>query len=178
MITDDDILHYFAYGSNMLRERLTERVGDVHIVGGVQLEGYRLGFDMHGRDGSGKCNASLTREPRHSLHGVVYGMSPKQKHLLDQYEGPRYESRWLAVEMVDEAVKVFTYVGREEYVKPGLAPYSWYKAFVYAGALQHQLPGPYIADIAASETIPDPDEGRHQRNVEVLRATRYGSIID
>jgi hypothetical protein len=177
-IADGDILHYLAYGSNMLRERLAERVGQVGVVGGVRLTGYRLGFNMLSRDGSGKCNASLTGSARHSLHGVVYRMTGEQKRLLDHYEGPRYESRWLEVGKAGGAMKIFTYVGREEHVATGLSPYSWYKAFVHAGALQHRLPGPYIAGIAASPTIADPDGERHQRNVQVLRATQYADIVD
>lgn len=176
-IADGDILYYLAYGSNMLRERLVERVGEVDVVGGARLPGYQLGFTMHSRDGSGKCHASLTGIAGHSLHGVVYRMNREQKELLDQFEGPRYQARSLAVQTTTETMEVFTYVGRDEFITDGLTPYRWYKAFVHAGALQHQLPDAYVAGIAASPAIDDPNGERHQRNVEVLRATRYGAII-
>ena len=177
-VADGDTLYYLAYGSNMLRERLVERVGEVGVVGGVRLSGYQLGFTMQSRDGSGKCHASWTGRRAHTLHGVVYRMNHEQKQLLDHYEGPRYQPRRLEVETSTQAIKVFTYVGREEFVSAGLTPYRWYKAFVHAGALQHQLPDAYIAGIAALPAMDDPDGGRHQRNAEVLRTTRYGAIID
>ena len=171
-------LLYFAYGSNMLRERLTARIGDIAVLGTTTASGYRLAFHKRSRDGSAKCNAWFTGEPSGRLHGVLYALDQDQKTLLDHYEGPSYVTRSLELTITTGTVRAFTYVAREEYITDGAVPYTWYKALVHAGALQHALPDVHVRDIAATRAVRDPDPDRHQSNVEILRAAVYPGIID
>lgn len=54
------MIYYFAYGSNMLTERLIARTPSARPVGTSLLPGHRLTFHKRGRDGSGKCDAFET----------------------------------------------------------------------------------------------------------------------
>lgn len=47
---------YFAYGSNMLSERLCSRVPSARVSGRVLLEGWRFAFNKCSKDSSAKAN--------------------------------------------------------------------------------------------------------------------------
>ena len=54
-------VRYFAYSSNMLTDRLRERVPSATAIGIGQLAGHSLRWDKRSeRDGSGKCDAEAT----------------------------------------------------------------------------------------------------------------------
>lgn len=53
-------MKYFAYGSNMLTERLRARCPSAHPIGTGIAMGFRLNFSKRGEDGSGK--AMLTKQ--------------------------------------------------------------------------------------------------------------------
>jgi hypothetical protein len=53
-----------------------------------------------------------------------------------------------------------------------LKPYTWYKAFVVAGAKEHKLPSDYIKQLEAVEAIQDPDRERDRRNTQLLDGNR------
>ena len=47
---------YFAFGSNMLLERIKKRVPSARVLGNATLGGYALRFNKLSKDGSGKAN--------------------------------------------------------------------------------------------------------------------------
>ena len=47
---------YFAYGSNMLTERLKARVSSATPIGKANLSDHGLRFHKKSKDGSGKCD--------------------------------------------------------------------------------------------------------------------------
>ena len=66
---------YFAYGSNMLTERLTARTPSAEPQGTGVLAGYRLTFEKPsvGRSGtSGKGDITETHQPADRVLGVVF----------------------------------------------------------------------------------------------------------
>jgi cation transport regulator ChaC len=79
--------HYFAYGSNMLVERLraANRAPSARPVSHARLDGWRLRFDKRSTDGSGKCH--LEPQPGACVHGVVYRLDENDFRTLDQAEG-------------------------------------------------------------------------------------------
>jgi gamma-glutamylcyclotransferase len=56
LFKSDYLMKYFAYGSNMLTERLRARVGGAAALSKVCVCGYRVRFHKRSDDGSGKCN--------------------------------------------------------------------------------------------------------------------------
>ena len=161
---------YFAYGSNMARSRLEQRVGRCVAVGHGWLDGFALRFHKRGRDGSGKCDAYATGDPGDMLHGVIYGMSADQREALHGFEGPDYAVHTISAVHRDGPVQAFLYVARAHAIDAGLVPFDWYKAYVAAGAREAMLPDAYRARIAAQPARPDPDRTRASANRVILRS--------
>ena len=79
---------YFAYGSNLLSERMRSRVASARHVCGAWVDGKRLTFGKRGRDGSGK--ATLVAEIGARVWGALYAIDPAHWEQLDGFE-PGYE---------------------------------------------------------------------------------------
>lgn len=155
-------LLYFAYGSNMSLLRLRIRTPSAEILGRAWLADHRLAFHKVGRDGSGKCDIAPQIGER--VHGVVFKLSNDERSMLDRHEdlGRGYEARWIDVEHEGgRRLQVLTY--RALLRDPSLRPYPWYREHVLRGATENALPGEYIAKIAATNTVEDPEPERERR---------------
>ena len=159
---------YLAYGSNMWPRRIELRLGSCAVVGVASLDGYALRFHKRGGDGSGKCDAFHTASSVDSLYGVVYSLTPAQRDLLDDFEGPGYASRDVPVRTRSGMLTAYVYVAKVGHVAAGLQPFSWYKSIVEAGARTHDLPARYIESIATVRASPDPDPDRDSHHLAML----------
>jgi gamma-glutamylcyclotransferase len=154
-------LLYFAYGSNMLTERLRGRVPSAHSGRVGHVEGYRLRWHKVGRlDGSGKCDIELTTDSGDRVYGVVFRIARVDKPGLDAAEGldRGYEEKTVEVITAAGPVSAFTY--RATAIDQGLRPFSWYKGYVVAGAIEHRLPVAYVRHLQRVAAIEDPDRER------------------
>ena len=170
---------YFAYGSNMLRERLTSRCPSANVVGIAKVSEYVLEFSKPSVDGSGKANLRWTASAGDWSIGLVFQVSETERGKLDQAEGPGYERRdGFAVELLDSRTRLDTscYIAKE--MDGGRRPYDWYLALVIAGARQHKLPDEYISTLYRFDYVVDFESRRSSRE-EALRALNqsgYGDI--
>lgn len=164
---------YFGYGSNMLTLRLQGRVPSAEPVATGTLKGYGLRFHKRSRDGSGKCN--IVSSPTDVVHGVLFDVDPTELDALDEAEqrGRGYERRNVRVHGSPSAVDAFAYVAQPAYIDDALLPYEWYHALVLAGAREHGLPAPYIAQLGAMRSYPDPDDQRRQKYQALLEEAGY-----
>lgn len=158
-------MKYFAYGSNMCSGRLRARV-TCSFITTAKLVGYQLRFHKVSRDGSSKCDAFRTDHQNDAIWGVVFDIPDAEKAALDRHEGRGngYDDIMIMVEAKDGGrMKVITYIAATDAIREGLAPYTWYKAFVEAGAREHDLPQDYVAK-AIMHVVPvqDRDQGRHE----------------
>lgn len=157
--------HYFAYGSNMLVERLQARAPSAQPVSHARIDGWRLRFDKKSLDGSGKCH--IERQPGACVHGVVFRIYDADLERLDQAEGVGhgYVREQLREVILGDGSKLraFTYLAQDEAIQEGLPPYDWYRDLGIAGAEQHQLPADGIAPWRQIEAQPDPDLNRQAR---------------
>jgi cation transport regulator ChaC len=157
---------YFAYGSNMCSGRLGARV-PCTFVAIARLVGHQLRFHKVSTDGSSKCDAYRTNSETDTVWGVVFDIPSAEKPNLDREEGlgKGYEDAQVVVELSDGTqLEALTYVASTDSVRSGLAPYIWYKAYVEAGAKEHELPEEYIAEaISSVEAVQDSDRARHER---------------
>jgi gamma-glutamylcyclotransferase len=80
---------YFAYGSNMLTERLQKRCPSVRPLGNAMARGFSLTFSKRGNDGSGKAMLVKTGEKEEAVYGVLFGGSQSEQTNLDKAEGRR-----------------------------------------------------------------------------------------
>ena len=147
---------YFAYGSNLLTERLVHRCDAARPLGLGQARGYRVGFAKYSWvDGSGK--ATILPDAG-SAWGVLYDLPGSQLDLLDEIEGvgkgyDRLDA--LAIEGPEGTCEAVSYIASEP--REGLPPFDWYLALILAGVRQHRLPEDVWQGFHATEHIPDPE---------------------
>ena len=166
---------YFAYGSNMLTERLQDRVPSAEPVSSATLPGRTLRFHKRSKDGSGKCNLAPASEESASVHGVLFDFASDDLSALDEAEhrGYGYERRRVHPQTPNGSVDAFAYVAQPAYIDDALRPYDWYRALVTAGAHQHNLPSAYRNRIEATRSYPDPDTDRRRTYRSLLRTAGF-----
>jgi gamma-glutamylcyclotransferase len=162
----------FAYGSNLLLSRIRERVPGVQLVGTAVLAHHQLRWHKRGQDGSGKCDVVARRG--FEVHGVLYEVPPDEKPGLDLAEGlgHGYDERRVTVRCGGDDLVCTLYQATQ--VDLALAPYSWYKALVLAGARQHALPADYVDTLAAVVAVQDVDAARHARHMALAADLSFG----
>lgn len=150
----------FAYGTNMLSPRLRQRVPGAQLVGIATLHGHALRWHKVAKDGSGKCNI-VAAEPDSVVHGVLYETPAHEKQHLDRAEGLGfgYEEKVVLVECKTGLLTATAYVAT--HIDEDILPFTWYKALVIAGAVEHSLPMAYINGLGAIEAKLDADAHRH-----------------
>jgi hypothetical protein len=141
-------------------------------LGVAELHGYELIWHKHSRDGSGKCDVVQTTDATVVVYGVLYEIPAGEKPALDRAEGlgNGYEAK--NVEVVFKGSPRMASIYHAIDIDPSLKPYTWYKAFVVAGAKEHAFPVKYIEQLAATDAIEDPDRERHNRNWQLSTPDR------
>lgn len=160
----------FAYGSNMLTQRLRERVPSARLVGAAVLDGHVLHWHKVSQDGSGKCDVVQTSAPQGAVLGVVYEILQSEKAALDTAEGlgNGYAEKLVRLEAATGQLQALAYYAT--HVDPAAVPYTWYKALVVAGARQHCFPEPYVARLEAVAAKVDSDTKRAERHFAIAMA--------
>jgi hypothetical protein len=176
-------MKYFAYGSNMLDERLQspDRVPDATFQTIGSVRGYKLRFHKRSVDKSGKCNIIKTDSTGDVVSGVVFEVSDDQLKALDKAEGlgqGYHHDCNIPVRLPDGTeMPILAYVADSNFIEDTLIPYGWYHRLVIAGAEQHQLPKEYIEDLQAVQSLEDPKPYRAtKREAETALNEYYGKI--
>jgi hypothetical protein len=161
-----NVLYYFAYGSNLHPVRLLERVPSAQLVGVIELSQHRLAFHKKGRDGSSKCNLVRTEEESDGVYGAIYQMDLTHKQALDFFEGNGngYHVSQLTIELHGKEHSCITYFAQQSCIENNLKPYHWYKDLVVLGAKHLQFPNAYVRSIELIESVEDPDEIRREHH--------------
>ncbi len=138
---------YFAYGSNMLTDRLRERV-EAAKLGVAHIAGRKLTFHKPSirKDGArtGKCDIPIQTDPNSIVYGVLFQMTEKQFDELNEYE-KGYSTIELSVHSYDLGVaKAIAHVA--DTTDATLIPYDWYRDLVLEGAREHKLPEYYVRE--------------------------------
>lgn len=157
-------MKYFAYGSNMLTERLRARVGGAVALSEVCVCGYRVRFHKRSDDGSGKCNTVETGSHEDRVYGVIFEIPNEQLPKLDEAEGFKkgYDHKYIPLPDRPEE-SALAYVAETKYIDERLLPYRWYHELVVAGAEQHGLPSDYVAELRKQDWNEDPKPNRRTR---------------
>ena len=156
---------YFAYGSNMLEQRLKDRVASAEFLSNAWIHGYEVRFHKISIDDSGKADLVQTGNPEDIVHGVVYQFDPDDWTALDRHEGasgnnPGYDRAPIQVHTDSGTFNVTTYLTHRARIDESLKPYIWYLELIRCGAEQHGLPEDYRRKIASTPNDTDPDENR------------------
>ena len=164
-------MHYFSYGSNMSVKRLRDRVPSASKLSTAILRKHELKFHKIGKkDSSAKCDAKETGNPEHFVIGVVFDISESDKLKLDQKEGLGYgyEEKNVIIELNGgKTIEAFSYYATK--IDPELKPFHWYKEHVVRGARENGLPEEYIQRIESIESVADPDDVRHEKELAIYR---------
>ena len=158
----------FAYGSNMLTNRIRERCPSASPLGVAELHGYSLHWHKRSQDGSGKCNVMEDANENAVVFGVLHQIAADEEPALDRAEGLGHGYEKKDVEVVADGGKRRASVYCATDVDALLKPYTWYKVLVVAGAEEHGLPPSYTSRLKSTEAIQDQDLRRHSENMELV----------
>jgi len=140
---------YFAYGSNLSKGRKQERTGLIRRAVRARLRNHRLAFNKEASGGG--VYANVVPEEGSEVWGVIYLCNPTAMTQLDRHEGVmggHYVKVSVTVELEDGSLcDAETYIAGEDYIVSEGTPDDWYLDFILTGAIQHELPEDYIADI-------------------------------
>jgi len=170
--------YFFSYGSNLLLERIKERVPSVEIVQTYQLIGFSLAFNKASSDGSTKTNIERTENPNDFVWGVIQRIDISEKSALDRAEGLGYGYDLDSFEIPEIDQEVHYYIAQEsKYLKDG-KPYDWYLGYVIYGAIENRFPNEYINALECIASDIDTDSDRREQHDKVLtkyKRHHYGS---
>lgn len=136
-----DILPYFAYGSNMLRERLIAR--GVKLAAKEQaawIEDYRLVFNKKSKDASSKAN--LMPECGQKSYGVLFFVDKDSLDKLNLSEGAptHYQKTTVPIRTETNSYEALIYLAQYDHLVSDQdpndlhLPWDWYLALILAGA--------------------------------------------
>ena len=167
---NEECFFAFAYGSNMLCSRLRERCSSAKPLCVTKLNGYMLHWHKRSRkDGSGKCDIVSSSSPNAHVYGVIYRIDKDQEWLLDKAEGLGQGYAKINIDLLCRGVRITAVAYQATDIDHSLKPYSWYRALVVAGAIEHRLPEEYISQLDAVVTQEDSDCARHNKNMCLIR---------
>jgi gamma-glutamylcyclotransferase len=174
---------YFAYGSNMLTERLRapSRCPSAEAIGVGVIFGYTLAFSKRSRDGSGKATMVRSGKSEEHVFGVVFDVAISERAALDKAEGvgsgyKRIDDLLVRLQQGGEILRAATYIATE--ADRTLHPYDWYRGLVIAGAMQHTLPDDWIAMLKQVASVPDRDPKRRLNAIAVLKKAGFGRLLN
>jgi len=132
------------------------------LVGVGSIQSHRLTFKKKSQDGSGKCDAQITCNPRDRVFGVIWEIPPGEKKQLDSKEGlgHGYAEKTVDVTVGSQTISAVMYYATDPDEDVSLRPYHWYKRHVIVGAREHRLPEEYIACLETVPSIDDQDADR------------------
>ena len=157
---------YFAYGSNMLSERLKKRCPSSTKIGLAYAVDRVIEFNKPSVDKSGK--ATLRWQAGDRTPGVLFRISIEELEILDAFEGAgkgrgyiRYDQFSVHLAENDKIVNTKTYLA--SCTKSDLKPYDWYLALVIAGVCKHRLGDTHLKMLRRVPYLPDPNCRRRER---------------
>ncbi|VDN24981.1 unnamed protein product [Gongylonema pulchrum] len=141
---NDDWFYYFAYGSNLLDERMHIKNATFEKIG--LLPGYRLEFFDYGRRWKGAV-ASIEQSEDDEVWGCIWRVPWSFSDELDLQEGG-YHRLIVDVKAGNATVRCRTYQYSNPARQPG-SPSPHYKQVIVSGAVEHHLPLDYIMKLKA-----------------------------
>ncbi|KAK3511797.1 hypothetical protein QTP70_023182 [Hemibagrus guttatus] len=146
---------YFAFGSNLLKERLQLKNPSAVFHSVARLQGYVLQFGLWGENVISSWNggvATIEECPDEDICGVVWKMANEDLVSLDKQEGVDkgiYSPMEVTVETEAGPLLCRTY--KMNNFRP-CAPSPQYKEVICLGAQQNGLPEYYIKKLQAVKT--------------------------
>lgn len=138
-----DRIAFFAYGAWMSSTNLKGACGDWSLRGQpAQARGWRTAIDALGA-------MNLVASEHDHAWGVLWHVEPRHLEILDQLEGVprgRYQRTQIAIGVEARTVVASVYISDHGASDKSSFAYS---SVVISGAIEHQLPLPYIEHLAS-----------------------------
>jgi hypothetical protein len=162
LVTKDDSVRFFAYGSSMSTRKFREQMGweesdaakfiELTSPKKACLKGYRLVFNkpaIGSLDQEGSAN--LVPDPNGKVEGVLYRVSKTAFEFLDKRQmGYRRET----VKVAEDGHEVEAQAYIAEQIRDGLNPSGAYLKDLLASAQQWQLSQEYLDTLKNTQPIP------------------------
>lgn len=138
---------YFAYGSNLSRDRKSSRTGPIREARRCRLMDFRLTFNKKGRNG--QVYANVESAPGQEVWGVLYRCDEQAMKKMDEHEGVSSgDYRRETVKVIADDGKVYAALA---YVALKTCPEGFpspdYLQKIVRGAKEHCLPDAYVSKI-------------------------------
>lgn len=116
---------YFAYGSNLNKERLKGRCPSAQKVAEGYLKGFKLGFQ---NNNSGKFVANIIESPSDIVKGIIYHIDDVERKALDRCEGHPlvYKRQKVKIDIAGLGMEVEceTYIMEQVYKQEQYVPFN------------------------------------------------------
>ncbi|XP_040577054.1 gamma-glutamylcyclotransferase [Lepeophtheirus salmonis] len=142
---------YFAFGSNMLTQRIRISNHSASYVGNALLKGYYLDFDYESQKWKGAV-ATIREDSKREVWGILWRLKNEDLKSLDKQEGVEssiYRRLSISINLEDSSdpIDAYTYQLTEESCNKGSQdkrPSKIYKNVIVNGAKEHNLNVNYI----------------------------------
>ena len=129
-----DMVWYFAYGSNLSIPQMLGRVGEWQTSRKAILKGWKLIFNVDSkRWGKGAANIVETEDPNDIVYGGIYLIKKEKLCVLSTYEGVLPKD--VTVNSEGKDVEAKTYIFRKD--KKPIDPLKAYLQTIIDGLRQH-----------------------------------------
>lgn len=147
---------YFAFGSNLLAERIHIKNPSAVFKCVGKVSGYKLSFGRHVSRWKGDVATITKADPASTVYGVIWELDEKHQETLDRQEEVPNVYKRIQLQAEADQNQIFTCVSYqllEQHMNNSThIPSKVYKGVILRGAKQHHLPQEYIAQL---EQIPD-----------------------
>ncbi|MEM4347893.1 MAG: gamma-glutamylcyclotransferase family protein [Candidatus Altiarchaeota archaeon] len=148
---------YFAYGSNMDKNRMVNRGVKIFSEDIAVVKGWKLVFNKRATSDKGVGYANIIPDKNSEVYGVIYEIEEADILKLDNYEGyPNHYNRQLIPVLIlknKKEVKAQVYIAQKNMTDDSLKPSSGYMKYLIDGAKQHNFPLKYIEFLERIEVI-------------------------
>jgi len=130
------IEHYFAYGSNMNPDRVSDRGLEFDEIRPGRLEGLRLVFDKVSHKHPHTAHANVVHAPGECVEGLLYRLRTADEILkMDPFESAPVNYGRDAVEVLSEGERIpaWTYFANRAVRREGFSPPRYYLKHLLAG---------------------------------------------
>ncbi|MEM3399905.1 MAG: gamma-glutamylcyclotransferase family protein [Candidatus Micrarchaeia archaeon] len=137
---------YFAYGSNMDRDRMLKRGVKIFSESIGYIKMWKLVFNKKAPN-KGEGYANIVPNKNSKVYGVIYEIEETDILKLDEYEGypTHYDRQAITVIRSDGTeIKAQVYIAKNDMTDTNLKPSKSYMQYILNGARQHNLPEEYI----------------------------------
>jgi gamma-glutamylcyclotransferase len=160
-------LWYFAYGSNMQTATFRGRRGiEPRRALAARASGWKLVLDKPPLLSTGHSFANVVREDGATVYGVAYEICQADMAHVDLSEGVgfgNYERVPMEIEALASTTMLPACTLTSDKRIDGLSPSDRYMGLLIDGAVEHGLPGEWIATLRAIPAVPESEEAKAVR---------------